>query len=99
LGVLEGPRRWEQPRLTKRHAERLGASLDCPTDLFDAVLDSLRFLLNLSALTFSADDVFRKAASEAMWPTPWLDRMLAFDVETLERVAIALIELRALSAD
>jgi hypothetical protein len=83
-------------RLAKRHAEALANNLDQPVELFGAVVDALRQLLEISALTVNTEQVIRSAATRANWPDRFVEQLCIADEGAVEQVALSLIELRTL---
>jgi hypothetical protein len=83
-------------RLTKQDVELLGDKLDQPHELYGFVLDCLGHLLGVSALTLTPDRLIRLAAIRGKWPDTFVELLCVADDETVEQLALSLIELRSL---
>jgi hypothetical protein len=82
--------------LTKQHAEVLGGCLDKPAELLSAVVEALRYLVRVSALRFTSDQVFRESGLVANWPNEFVEALCVADETVVEQLALSLMELRRL---
>jgi hypothetical protein len=84
-------------RLTKRNAEELlhAVGSGSPEALDEAICHCLILVLRLGEGSVT-DDLYSIAASMGEWPQSFVDRITAGELQALERLALALAELRTI---
>jgi hypothetical protein len=84
-------------RLTKRNAEELlhAVGSGSPEALDEAICHCLILVLRLGEGSVT-DDLYSIAASMGEWPQSFVDRITEGDIAALERLALALAELRTI---
>lgn len=86
-------------RLTKRNAEELlhAVGEGSPEALDEAICHCLILVLRVGEGSVT-DDLYATAAAMGGWPQSFVDRITQGDLTALERLALALAELRTIPA-
>ena len=87
-------------RLTKRNAEELLHAVGNGTaeGLDEAICQCLAMVLRVSHGSVT-DDLYSSAANMGHWPASFVDAITRGDITALERLALALAELRTIPTD